>query len=89
MQKAEKSVQIDGVGKPRQRTGRYSNRPEEIRAGLRKAAGDLTNLENTFRVDFITVAIRTFRHNDHASLADARPYIRFPVKLFVKLWFSE
>lgn len=62
VQESEKRVQIDGIGEPRERTGRYSNRPEEIRAGLREPAGDLPDLKDTFCVQFVTVLAAAVCH---------------------------
>ena len=74
MQKREKRVQIDSIGKPCQRTGRYSNRPDEIRTGLRETAGNLADLQNSLSVNFFSIVIAIISHNNHPSAA----YIFFP-----------
>ena len=58
----KKSPQIDGVGQPGERTGRYSDRTDVIRAGLRELAQNGADLENAFRVRFLAILIHRICH---------------------------
>ena len=62
MKETEKCSQIDRVSEPGKRTGRYSDRPEEIRAGLWELFCDLTDLKDPFCIDLFSVLIDTLSH---------------------------
>ena len=52
MKKGKECIQINRIGETCQRTGRYGNRSKEVRTGLREAACNFTDLQDTLPEGF-------------------------------------